>query len=54
VWDQQRKKTLGVRIMLGVVVGLLGAGMLLYLLPGLGTKIESSAFVVAQVYDHVL
>ena len=31
------KKKLGVRIMLGVIVGLLGVGMLLYLVPGQGT-----------------
>jgi peptidyl-prolyl cis-trans isomerase D len=54
VWDQQRKKTLGVRIMLGVVVGLLGAGMLLYLLPGQGTTSQSSADVVAQVDDQAI
>ncbi|HEY1866466.1 MAG TPA: SurA N-terminal domain-containing protein, partial [Candidatus Acidoferrales bacterium] len=54
MWDQQRKKTLGVRIMLGVVVGLLGAGMLLYLLPGQGTTSQSSADVVAQVDDQAI
>ena len=43
------KKNLGVRIMLGVVVGLLGVGMLLYLIPGQGTESVSAADVVATV-----
>ena len=43
------KKNLGVRIMLGVIVGLLGVGMLLYLIPGQGTDSVSAADVVATV-----
>ena len=34
VFDAKRKNQLGVRIMLGVIVGMLGAGMLVYLIPG--------------------
>ena len=40
--------------MLGVIVGLLGCGMLLYLLPGQGTSSTSSADVVAQVDDQAI
>ena len=54
MWDAKRKKNLGVRIMLGVIVGLLGCGMLLYLLPGQGTSSTSSADVVAQVDDQAI
>ena len=43
------KKNLGVRIMLGVIVGLLGVGMLLYLIPGQGTDTVAAADVVATV-----
>ena len=43
------KKNLGVRIMLGVIVGLLGVGMLLYLIPGQGTDSVAAADVVATV-----
>ena len=43
------KKNLGVRIMLGVIVGLLGVGMLLYLIPGQGTESVSAVDVVATV-----
>ncbi len=43
------QKNLGVRIMLGVIVGLLGAGMLLYLIPGQGTETVAAADVVATV-----
>lgn len=43
------KKNLGVRIMLGVIVGLLGVGMLLYLIPGQSTDSVSAADVVATV-----
>ncbi len=38
--------------MLGVVVGLLGCGMLLYLIPGQGTTTATTADVVAQVDDQ--
>jgi len=43
------KKNLGARILLGVIVGLLGVGMLVYLIPGQGTADVTSADVVAQV-----
>src|SRR5215813_283651 len=49
--DALRKKNLGVRIMLGVIVGLLGVGMLVYLIPGQGTTTNAPAEVVAQVGD---
>ncbi len=38
--------------MLGVIVGLLGCGMLLYLIPGQGTTTVSNDEVVAQVDDQ--
>jgi len=50
VWDALREKKLGVRIMLGVVVGILGIGMLLYLVPQ-GTNDLSASDAVAQVGD---
>ena len=46
------KNKLGVRIMLGVIVGLLGVGMLLYLVPGQGTDTVAAADVVASVDDQ--
>ena len=46
------KNKLGVRIMLGVIVGLLGVGMLLYLVPGQGTETVAAADVVASVDDQ--
>jgi peptidyl-prolyl cis-trans isomerase D len=49
VFDSKRSKNLGVRIMLGFVVGLLGAGMLVYLIPGQGTPDTPTADVVANV-----
>jgi peptidyl-prolyl cis-trans isomerase D len=49
VFKSLHKKNLGVRIMLGVIVGLLGVGMLLYLIPGQGTESVSAADVVASV-----
>jgi peptidyl-prolyl cis-trans isomerase D len=49
--DALRKKNLGVRIMLGVIVAFLGVGMLVYLIPGAGTTTESAADIVAQVGD---
>ena len=54
VWDALREKKIGVRILLGVVVGVLGIGMLLYLVPGqTGTEI-TGADVVAQVGDQTI
>ena len=46
------KKNLGARIFLGVVVGLLGVGMLVYLIPGQGTDSVSAADVVASVANQ--
>lgn len=46
-----KRKQLGVRIFLGFIVGLLGAGMLVYLIPGQGTPSTPTADVVAQVGD---
>lgn len=48
-WFDNRK--VGVRIVLGIVVGALGIGMLLYLVPGQGTTDTPSADVVATVGD---
>jgi len=53
VWDALREKKIGVRIMLGVVVGILGIGMLLYLVPQ-GTNDLNSADMVAQVGDQTI
>lgn len=53
MWDALREKKLGVRILLGVVVGVLGIGMLLYLVPQ-GTNDLNSADVVAQVGDQTI
>jgi peptidyl-prolyl cis-trans isomerase D len=44
-------KKIGVRIVLGLVVGALGIGMLLYLVPGQGSTETQSADVVATVGD---
>jgi len=48
-WFDNRK--VGVRIVLGIVVGALGIGMLLYLVPGQGGTQTESADVVATVGD---
>jgi peptidyl-prolyl cis-trans isomerase D len=48
VWDALREKKIGVRIMLGLVVGILGIGMLLYLVPQ-GTDDLNGAENVADV-----
>jgi len=53
VWDALREKKIGVRIMLGVVVGILGIGMLLYLVPQ-GTNDLDAADTVAQVGDQTI
>jgi len=52
VFESMHKNKLGVRIMLGVIVGLLGVGMLLYLVPGQGTDTVAAADVVASVDDQ--
>jgi peptidyl-prolyl cis-trans isomerase D len=50
VWNALRKRDkLGVRILLGIVVGMLGLGMLLYLVPGQFTAAGPNADVVAEV-----
>ena len=53
MWDALREKKIGVRIMLGVVVGILGIGMLLYLVPQ-GTNDLDAADTVAQVGDQTI
>ena len=53
MWDALREKKIGVRIMLGVVVGILGIGMLLYLVPQ-GTNDVNGSDAVAQVGDQTI
>jgi peptidyl-prolyl cis-trans isomerase D len=53
VWDALREKKIGVRILLGVVVGFLGIGMLLYLVPQ-GTNDLTASDAVAQVGDQTI
>jgi len=53
VWDALREKKIGVRIMLGIVVGILGIGMLLYLVPQ-GTNDLTGSDAVAQVGDQTV
>src|SRR5579863_2131189 len=53
VWDALREKKIGVRIMLGIVVGILGIGMLLYLVPQ-GTTDLNGADTVAQVGNQTI
>jgi peptidyl-prolyl cis-trans isomerase D len=54
VLDALREKKIGVRIMLGLVIGVIGVSMLLYLVPGpTGTEI-TAADVVAQVGDQTV
>ena len=53
MWDALREKKIGVRIMLGVVVGILGIGMLLYLVPQ-GTNDLTGSDAVAQVGDQTV
>ena len=48
MWDALRERKTGVRILLGIVVGILGIGMLLYLVPQ-GTNDLNSSDTVAQV-----
>ncbi len=47
--DVLREKKIGVRILLGIVVGILGIGMLLYLVPQQSGNELTNADVVAQV-----
>ncbi len=53
MWDALREKKIGVRIMLGIVVGILGIGMLLYLVPQ-GTNDINAADTVATVGDQAI
>ncbi len=53
MWDALREKKIGVRIMLGVVVGILGIGMLLYLVPQ-GTNDLNNSDTIAQVGDETI
>jgi peptidyl-prolyl cis-trans isomerase D len=54
VWDALRKKKIGVRILLGVVVGILGLGMLLYLVPQQSGNELTQADVIAQVGNQTV
>lgn len=54
MWDAIREKKVGVRILLGLVIGVLAAGMLLYLVPGPTGDEITSADVVAQVGDQTI
>lgn len=54
VFDALREKKIGVRIMLGVMVGFLGIGMLLYLVPqDTGTQLTGTD-IVAQVGNQTI
>jgi len=53
VWDALRERKLGVRIVLGIVVGGLGISMLLYLVPQ-GTSDLTGGDTVAQVGDETI
>ncbi len=53
MWDALREKKIGVRILLGIVVGILGIGMLLYLVPQ-GTNDLTGSDAVAQVGDQTI
>jgi peptidyl-prolyl cis-trans isomerase D len=52
VLDALREKKMGVRILLGIIVGVLGIGMLLYLVPQQSGNELTQADVVAQVGDQ--
>src|SRR6266849_5637554 len=49
MFEALQKKKLGVRILLGVVLGLISIGMLVYLIPGQGSATGSRADTVAEV-----
>ncbi len=49
MFDALQKKNLGVRILLGVVLGLISIGMLVYLIPGQGGSTSSGSDTVAEV-----
>src|SRR2546422_11202005 len=48
MFEALQKKKLGVRILLGVVLGLISIGMLVYLIPGQGSSTGSRADTVAE------
>jgi peptidyl-prolyl cis-trans isomerase D len=52
VFDALREKKIGVRILLGVIVGVLGLGMLLYLVPADTGTALTGADTVAEVGDQ--
>ena len=54
MWDAIREKKFGVRILLGVVLGVLAISMLLYLVPQPGGNEISGADVVAQVGNRTI
>src|SRR6266566_1387245 len=54
VWDALREKKIGVRILLGVVVGVLGLGMLLYLVPQQSGNELTGEDVIAQVGNQTI
>ncbi len=54
MWDALREKKIGVRILLGIIVGVLGIGMLLYLVPGQAGNDITGAETVAQVGDQTI
>ena len=41
MWKVLRRKDVGVRILLGVILGLISVGMLVYLIPGQGDSTVS-------------
>src|SRR3989442_6397112 len=49
MFEALQKKKLGVRILLGVVLGLISIGMLVYLIPGQSSSTRSRADTVAEV-----
>ncbi len=52
MWKALRKKDVLVRILLGIVLGFISVGMLLYLVPGQGSSTGSAADAVAEVGGH--
>jgi peptidyl-prolyl cis-trans isomerase D len=54
VLDALREKNLGVRILLGIILGVLCIGMLLYLVPQGTSDLTGSADAVAQVGDQTI
>ncbi len=49
MWKVLRRKNVGVRILLGVILGLISVGMLVYLIPGQGGSTASGTDTVAEV-----